>query len=86
MSEEYTSPMSGHTWDLSEDEISVDIYPGDRFEVNPMELVEMGIVWLEEAKKRNWRFLDARGIEILREANLDDFIERLQNVRNKTKD
>ena len=82
--DEYTCPMSGNSWHLSESEIEV-FNPSTEYCINPMELVDMGIEWLELANKKNWKFFDARGIEILREATLDDFIERLQNVRNETK-
>ncbi len=78
---EYTEPTRGPTWTYSESEITV-----KGLKVEPIELVDQGITWLEIAKEKSWKFLDARGREIAREATLDEFIERLQNVRNETKD
>ena len=77
---EYTEPTRGPTWTYSENEITV-----KDLKVEPIELVDQGITWLEIAKEKSWKFLDARGHEIAREAILDEFIERLQNVRSETK-
>ena len=75
--------LAGTTWSHSEDIISImETYSGkELFNSNPMELVDGAINFLELSKEQNWKLLDSRGIEIEREATIDNYIERLQNAR-----
>jgi len=74
--------LAGTTWAHSEESIIImETYSGkELFNSNPMELVDGAISFLELSKEKNWKLLDARGIEILREATINDYIERLQKV------
>ena len=79
---EYEHPMSSNISTYTEDSIIIKGFAKQHVTsiFNPMELVDIAINFLELSKEKNWKLLDARGIEILREATIDDYIERLQKI------
>ena len=79
MREEYTEANGS----FSEQEIRL-INKTGKFLTYPLDVMDTAVEWFELAAKKNWKYYDARGL-VVSDTQLDEYIKRLNKVREEMK-